>query len=252
MLPACLFPPASGQTPWRTAILSLVPLVFAGPLAVVHSYHPWWDPQQLPWISSIFVIVAALLLCAGFILGALKKFPRWSYPYAIYVVILITFLATYLVNGTPWDINHEGYILLWVAVLSVLVTAPLPFFRPFYANIRQDWMLLSYGLYAFTLFTLILHDQDVFPRLNFLVLLPSLIGILGALAHLRLASAAQRAGVLILGALAAVPLTMFTGYGSWMELLRAAGPVLAVWGVLVGLLLAPILAGTFAGSEPVS
>jgi hypothetical protein len=252
MMSAHLFPQPSGQTPWRTAILSLVPFAFAGPLAVIHSYHPWWDPQQLPWISSIFVTVAALLLCAGFILGAVKKFPRWSYPYAVYVVILITFLATYLVNGTPWDINHEGYILLWVAVLSVLVTAPLPFFRPFYTNIRRDWTLLSYGLYAFTLFTLIAHDQDVFPRLNLLVLLPSLIGILGALAHLRLSSALSRTAVLILGALASVPLTMFTLYGSWMELLKAAGFVLAVWGVLVGLLLAPILAGIFARSEPFS
>lgn len=252
MMPAHLFPQTSGQTPWRTAILSLVPLGFAGPLAVIHSYHPWWDPQELPWISSAFLIVAAFSLCAGFILGALKKFPRWSYPYTSFVVILITFLATYLVNGMPWDINHEGYILLWVAVLSVLVTAPLPFFRPFYTNIRRDLTLLSYGLYAFTLFTLTAHDQDAFPRLNLLVLLPSLIGILGALAHLRLSSAPWRTAALILGALAGVPLTMFTLYGSWMELLKAAGFVLAVWGVLVGLLLAPVLAGLFVSSEPVS
>ncbi len=44
---------------------------------------------------------------------------------------------------------------LWLVVvaLAILITWWTPITRPFYTNLRRDWTLLSYGLYACTLFT---------------------------------------------------------------------------------------------------
>jgi len=243
------FPGATDQIPWGSALLSLIPLLFIGPISLVVSYHPGWDPARLPWVLPLYTALAIVMIFLGFILGLLRKFPRWSYPYAILVVILLTFAVTYLINRTPWDINHEGLILLLVVILSFLATRWLPATRPFYANLRHDWTLLSYGLYACTLFLFGTTDHDETPRLNLLVLLPSLVGLLGAVIHLRLASPIRRVAVLLLSMLVGVflwVLPVFNGMmGSWGAFLVVLGLLLSAWGILVALILAPILINVF-------
>lgn len=243
------FPNTNDRTPWRITLLSLIPFLLTGPLLIIYSYHPWWDPQQSPWISTVFGCVVSLAILIGFVLGIMKKFPRWSYPYAIYVIVLLTFLVTYLFNRTPWDINHEAFILLLVITFFILATRLLPIFRPFNANIRQDWTLLSYTLYSCTLVCLTLNDHDITPSLNLMVLLPSLIGVLGALAYLRLTSAAWRVAVLFASMLFGVLLItipIFSGMmGTWQSFLRFIGVLVAFWGVLAALLIAPILVNVF-------
>ena len=244
-----LFPQTSDRTPWGTALLSLAPFFITGPGAILLSYHPWWDPGRWSWVAPLFVIVAVLSIAIGLVLGVLRKFPRWSYPYAVYGVILLTFLATYWINRTPWDINHESLILFLVVGLSILITWSVPITRPFYTNLRRDWTPLSYGLYACTLFLFATQDQDESPTLTLLVLLPSLIALLGALAHLRLASAVQRFAVLLLSMLLGAfiwTLPVFGGMmGSRESFLQALGMLLTIWGILAALILAPILVGVF-------
>ena len=244
-----LFPQTSDQTTWHTAILSMLLFVISGPLGIMVGYHPGWDPQQLPWVFPLVMILGGLAICAGLAIGAVKKFPRWSYPYAIYAIFLLTFVATYWINRTPWDINHEGWVLFVVVGVSILVTWWLPAFRPFYANVRRDWTLLSYGLYACTLFILGTHDSDESPVLNLWVLLPSLIGIAGALAHLRLASATRRIGALLLSMSVGVVIwwsPVFSGNtGTWQGTLVVTGILLMIWGILAALIIAPMLVGVF-------
>jgi hypothetical protein len=244
-----LFPQTSDQTPWPTALLSMLLFVITGPLAIIQSYHPGWDPQRAPWVFPLVMILGGLAICTGLAIGVVKNFPRWSYPYATYAVFLLTFLATYWINRTPWDINHEGWVLFVVVGVSILVTWWLPAFRPFYANLRRDWTLLSYGLYACTLFILGTHDSDESPVLNLWVVLPSLIGIVGALAHLRLASATRRFGVLLLSMSVGVFIwwsPVFGGMtGTWQGTLVVTGILLMIWGILGALIIAPILVGVF-------
>ncbi len=249
------FPQTSDRIPVGIAVLSLAPLLFAGPLSTIISYHPWWDlKQQTTWVMPIFGAVVALLICAAFVVGVARKFPRWCYPYAFYLILALTFLATYAVNGTPWDVNHEADILLAVVAAEALVMAAVPFLRRFYANIRRDWTLLSYGMYAFSAFLLASQDHDEAPRLTLLVMLPSLIILAGAFLHLRLASASWRFAVLIISMLAgtlvwAIPI--FDGMiGTWIGFMQALTLLLIAWGILGGLLLAPILIGVFTRPKP--
>ena len=53
------FPGTSDPTPWRSAVLSLAPFLFTGPLAAIAGYHPSWGAQQFPSLASIFLIVTA-------------------------------------------------------------------------------------------------------------------------------------------------------------------------------------------------
>jgi hypothetical protein len=242
-----IFPRTSDQTSWPTAILSLTPYLILGPLVTVMSYHPWWDPQQLPWVFPLFIGLACLAISLSFIVGAIHKFPRWSYPSAIYLILMLTFLVTYLVNGTAWDINSEGGILFLVMGLLFVLSWLLPPLRPLLANLRLDWTLLSYGMYACSLLLLSSQDHDEVPYLNWVALLPTVIWIAGALAHLRLASAKLRVGVLLLSVLLGLSIwwsPVIAGNSSTLAgFLVVSGIMLAFWAVLAGLVLAPILIG---------
>ena len=241
------FPQTNDQTPWPTAVLSLIPYIILGPLAMVMSYHPWWKPEQLPWLFPCYMAAAVLATCLSFIIGIIRKFPRWSYPSAIYLILMLTYLVTYLVNRTPWDVNHEVIILLLVAGLSFLAAWRLKPLKPFLDNLKLDWTTLSYGMYACTLLLVSTQDHDEVPYLNLIALLPSLIWLAGALAHLRLTAAKLRVGVLILSILlgtAIMWLPVFDGMsGSLAGFLIVLSITLVMATVLSGLVLAPILIG---------
>jgi hypothetical protein len=217
---------------------------------VVVSYHPWWDPALARWVEPLAIGTIALLICAGFWIGARRGFPRWSYPYACYLLILLIFAVTYLVNGTPWDINHEAGLALVVLAAAALAMTTVPALRPFYANLRRDWTLLSYGLFVFSMIIFCTQDRDVSPRLTFLVLLPSLITLAGAFLYLRLASTAWRiaallASMLLGGLVWAIPF-LGDGFSSTYEWMAGMRLLLTIWGILGGLLIAPALIGVFA------
>jgi hypothetical protein len=242
-----LFPQTTDRTPWRNALLSLVPFLFIGPVSVVVSYHPWWEPSELPWISPTLTGLTISLICFGFVIGLFNKFPRGSYPYGVMGFILLTFLAGEAIRRMPWNNHYEGYIRLLVIALVVLISWRIPALRCYYSNIRWDWTLLSYGLYACILFLLASQDHDEVPYLNALVLLPTLITIAGALAHLRLASAMQRVLVLVFSMFLGVFLWWFPVFdgmvGSWQGFLVVSGMLLAIWACLMLWILAPMVIG---------
>lgn len=242
-----LFPKSAGQTPWSIAILSLVPFILPGPLAPLLSYHPWWDPNDLPLIAAARLPVTVGLLILGFLIGILKQFPRWSYLYSLYILLFLPFGIIDLINRTLFKINpdFEGYILMLLVILVILASRFLPFLRPFFTNIRQDWTLLSYAFYACTFFLLSTNDMDESPVYNLQVLLPSLITWLGALAYLRLVDPLKKVGALLgaifLGALIWWWPVFGSNSGSLGGLLVVSGMLLSSWMILGGLILAPIL-----------
>jgi hypothetical protein len=245
-----IFPRASEPTPLRTALLGLAPFLAAGPAMVVVSYHPGWDPVQAPWVFPLAIGALVVLICAGFWFGVRQRFPLWSYPYAVYLLILLIFGVTYLVNGTPWDINDEGGIALAVLGLAVLAMVIIPVLRPFYANLRRDWTQLSYGLFVFTMFMLSGQDHDISPHLTPLVLLPGLIALAGAALYLCLGSTIWRLvallASLLLGGLVWVAPILIEAPGDRYQWMLGTQLLLTAWGILGLLLIAPALIGIFA------
>jgi hypothetical protein len=129
---------------------------------------------------------------------------------------------------------------LLLVVLTIIARRYLLFLRPFFTNIRQDWTLLSYALYAITFFLTSTNDMDESPVYNLQVLLPSLITWLGALAYLRQPDPLKKVGALLGSILLGVPV-FGSNSGSLLGLLAVSGMLLIYWMILGGLMLAPIL-----------
>ncbi len=249
------FPQSADQTPWLIAILSLAPFILPGPLAPLLNYHPWWDPNALPLIAVARVPLTVGLLLLGFLIGALRHFPRWSYLYGLYSIIFLPVGLIRLIDSAIIPINPriEGNILslliVLLVVLLILARRRLPFLRPFFTNIRRDWTLLSYTLYACTFFLTASNDLDESPVYNLQVLLPSLITWLGALAYLRQADPLKKVGALFGAVLLGVLIWWWPVFGGWsssfpasfLGLLVASGMLVFWWVTFGGLILAPIL-----------
>jgi hypothetical protein len=245
-----LFPPTTDQTPWPTALLSLVPLFFIGPVSMILIYRPWPATPDYAWVVPLLVTLQYVLIGAGVLIGVLRRFPRWSYPY---VVVAVIYLAFYYVPRWLASTSLSGIkplIPLLLILLIFLVTRWLPPFRPFYTNLRGDWTLLSYGLYACAIMLLSSQDRDEAPYLTFFVLLPSLIAMASALAHLRLSSAMHKILVLVVS----IPLGTFLLWApvfdgmmhTFAGFLVVLGLTLSFCTVLIALVMAPMLLGVLS------
>lgn len=248
-MPKNLLPQSTDQTPWGTALLSLLPIFIFGPLMIIFSYQPWWNPVQNPLVFSLYDWFIIVLILAALVIGILKNFPRWSYIYFGFSLIMLASLVTYLINRTPFDFNNEWLLIILIPAILFFITYRLPLFNTFYQNIRSDWTYLSYALYAFTLLMLISQDRSENPTLNWMAWLPPLIGLLGALAHLRLKSAGKRVAVLIFAMLIGVFIELLPVFDGNMSSSTARMMILSLllisWVALASLLLLPVLVNVF-------
>lgn len=200
------FPSTLDQTPWFSALLSLLPFVAAGSLRIMVSFQPGWSPKEGSLLYSVYLLLCTLALTSGLVLGAVKKSPRWLYPYPVLLAFSSYILRLYLGYLLPVKINLQSSFFL--SLLIILIFLWLPPFHAFYQNIRQDWTLASYGLYGLVLYLFSAVDFDQTPKLNWLVLLPSILAICAALAHLRIRSAHGRIAALLMGT--------YTGLFFWL------------------------------------
>ncbi len=237
------FPSTSDQTPWTAALLSLLPFFLSGPVRLILFYTSGWGEPNPGWYYLPFVILGGLLTLVGFGLGAARRFPRWAYLYAFALPAALAAIVT----STAYLYGRENYApyAIFLFLAAVLAILWLPGLRSFYRQIGQDWTLLSYGLYVVVLVFLGGVDTDESPSLNAQVLLPSLIGLAGALAHLRIRDAFSRIAAL----LAALLVGMLVWLGPvivgminiWASLGVGLMMLVIYGGILAGVLLAPML-----------
>lgn len=210
------FPSTSDQTSWLAALLSLLPFFIAGPLRIILSYQPGWTPREGSLLYLSFLLLSFLVVAGGFALGAVKKSPRWFYPYAVCLAFAFYLLGGYALYLFHWSLLQNNFFLFLAAILFILW---LPGFRSFYRNILRDWTLLTYGLYGLVLYLLASLDYEESPSLSLFVLLPSLLALGSALAHLRIRSAFLRIVALLAGT--------FAGLFIW--LLPISQGMISVW-----------------------
>jgi len=241
-----------------------------------------------PWLGSGLFSVLLLM----FSLGLIKGLPRWFLPYTGVIGVPLSWALT--TRGTIMGINTGGgvvgsllrwtdrhffallrpsasdpwivravygagelwFVLLGIAAFTVMIAAACRPLRPFYLRLRDDWTLLSFGLYGATVMAVNMAFEDYpHPHKQPYIFVASLILAAGAWVYLRSAHLWQRslalfAGITLSMAVAATGKAIL--YANPLLWPRAArhftwqSEVLCtvfLWGWLVAVVMTPALLG---------
>ncbi len=93
-----------------------------------------------------------LLAPLGMCIGWIQHFPRWSYPLVVHTLIFSLFMRNagtpgFLFNGEEW--GWRAWLLpAGAALIALLVTRSYRPLVSFFTHIRDDWTLLTFGLFS--------------------------------------------------------------------------------------------------------
>lgn len=263
--------PTFESASWREGLVTTTPFLLLGLTSLVHYLAYSLNPTPPRWWGFITEFVLYLItMLLLFVLGVIKGLPRWSLPYAGLIGSFLSLASEgkiinqVLYSWGPWiflhyrgpwivrQIYNQGIIwlsLLVIVVFTVLIAAVWRPLRPFYRRIRDDWTLLSFGLYGATLVGLLLTFDD-YPYNEPYTVVASLILAAGAWVYLRSAHPWQRflalfAGVTLSMAVAAtgkgvIYIYHWPGRRHFTWQTEVLGTVI-LWGWLVVMILIPAL-----------
>jgi hypothetical protein len=211
------FEPGSWRE-WLAAMALFLLLALTSLLSYLHIAWP-------SWVSWVLFGVPLLMLA----LGLIKGLPRWFLPYTGVIGVPLSWALT--TRGTIMGINTRGgvvgsllswtdrhffallrpsasdpwiiraafgggelwFVLLGIAAFTVLIAAACRPLRPFYWRLRDDWTLLSFGLYGATVMAVNMAFEDYpYPK-QLYIFVALLILAAGAWVYLRSAHLWQRA-----------------------------------------------------------
>ncbi|MBI5033761.1 MAG: hypothetical protein HZB51_24855 [Chloroflexi bacterium] len=124
-------------------------------------------------------------------IGWAAKFPRWSFPYLGAVTYVMTIVFTepmrrLLMLGTAEaQVLTTGMMVFLIFGCLVLIGSVWRPLNSLYQGVRRDWTQFSFALYVGAVLLASAVDHDDYPTLTAMVMMPSLILLLGALAYLR-------------------------------------------------------------------
>mgnify|MGYP001826078910 CR=1 FL=1 len=272
------FKPGSWRE-WLAAVALFLLLALTSLLSYLHIAWPLW----VNW--GLFLV--PLLM---FALGLIKGLPRWSLPYTgvIGLQLSLVFARRVTMMGintragvvgsllrqsdrllfgvlrplasAPWIVRavygagELWFVLLGITALIVLMAATLPPLRPFYFRIRDDWTLVSFGLYGATVLAVNMAFEDYpHPHKQLYIVVASLILVAGAWVYMRSAHLWQRSLALVAGITLAMAVAatgkaiLYANAQLWPRVARGftwQSEVLFTvifWGWLVAMLMAPAL-----------
>ncbi|MEE4195675.1 MAG: hypothetical protein V2J07_10805 [Anaerolineae bacterium] len=138
---------------WSATFTALILFIFIGLSAILLEIPRTWvtSPLLRTILSGVFPI-QYIIYPILFFIGWIKGFPRWSYPY-LGIVLLLSILMMnastpgFLFGDELW--KWRAWIpLLIISAVALLVTRSFQPLRKFFTNIKEDWTLLTFGLYG--------------------------------------------------------------------------------------------------------
>jgi hypothetical protein len=208
---------------WAEALAGVGPFLALGP-ALVLMESGWALAQRAPgsalsmWVPLASFGAAYLFLVAGFGVGWVKGFPRWSYPYVTLVLELTLYWMGVATPGLRllghtfgrselWGLRAWIPFLVMAAVALLLTRSVWPWLRVV-VGVCRDWTRLTFGLYGGLLLAVWLSFDEVDFSYEFPYLVIAIIALtVGALAYGRSAGTWGRAVALLAGASVALALT---------------------------------------------
>ena len=228
--------PNGGSAPenrsWVAVLLGAVPFLIWGGFMIIDEIPMEWIPYpRLEPLRSVVFWLMVFVPPLGFGLGWVKRFPRWSYPYASLACLFSLYLMPTSTPGLhlfgfetfgrqPWGPLACVPTLLMLLAGWLITRSWQPAGR-FFTNLWSDLTLITFAMFGFMpLLTFISFDEvDRAYSLPFMVGLTA--GMLATVAaYLRSVSPRQRVVsltigiVLIIAVNAAAPAAFFGRDGS--------------------------------------
>jgi hypothetical protein len=208
---------------WAEALAGVGPFLAFGLTVVL--MEPVWTLLQralgtaLPsWVPLGCLGAGYLILLAGFGVGWVRGFPRWSYPYVTLVLLLTLYwmcVATpgLRLLGHTFERNELWGLRAWIpflvmAAVALLLTRSARPWVQLVMGAWHDWTRVTFGLYGgIPLAAWLSFDEvDHLYQLPYLVIATIALAV-GALAYGRSARTWGRAVALLAGASVALAVT---------------------------------------------
>ena len=148
------------------ALLATLPFVLFGLISML-------TELALPVSSGNVYLLFSIAVMFGLLIGIATNFPIWTYSYLGWAVVF----------AFMWSMS---WLMLLVAIgIGLLLARSFRPLRQCIHGIGEDWTILSFMMYAFVAFTLLIYDEDHHPYLAVFMLGSTLVISLGAWFYLR-------------------------------------------------------------------
>ncbi len=227
---------------WAAALIAALYFFLAGLDLLSANIPPDWSVAGLqrgtdiPFWDTLFwfgLLVPAIAFAVAWVRG----FPRWSYPYtggllvySLYMMNTSTPLSRqlgYPNQGWGW----RAWLPFLIAFLAgLLITRSLRPARTFFANIRRDWTLATFAMFAWLpLLIAMVFDEIGRSYKNILMLLLMAIMIITALLYMRAGWQSGRARILTAGILTTLGVSMTASTLYWLPVGGVSIPGMLAW-----------------------
>ncbi len=189
--------------------------------------HERTIPSWFTYLRTVLFALALTLPAVGYGIGWVKGFPRWSYSYVGIALVTGWYMMNTATPGFLFGRELWGW-RAWVPFLVMTIIALLinrslrPFFKLF-ANVWQDWTLLTFAMFGFMplLIDFGFDEMDRLYSLPFMVIL-TLVMVGAVVAYLRSVQSWHRVlslltGVVLIVAVVAVVPTLYWLENGWVN-----------------------------------
>ncbi len=229
------------QESWPATIAGALFFILAGLELLAGDIPLEWDiSNRLPGLDFGFLF-GLLVPAIAFTIGWVLYFPRWSYLYTAALLVFSLYMmsaATPLLHQLGYHNRGWGY-LAWVPFLLALLVGLLftRSLRPigrFFTNIRQDWTLGTYAMFAWLPLVISVGFDEV-DRLYSLVfkLVLTILMVTTSLLYLRTWSQDMRSKIMVAGVLISLAVTNIGSIAYWLPVGGVDIPRVIAWDLVI-------------------
>lgn len=201
----------------RNALLATLPFVLFGLTCVLANLRLVLNPVSVHLIFSMIVLL-------GLMIGLAFNFPIWVYSYLGWSIVMAwwwmmmpmdTFGRIFAPTSHNQLLGWRSWMILFLAMgIGLLMARSIQPLRQLIRGLGEDWTLLSFMMYAFGAFALLIYDENHHPYLAVFMLGSTLAISLGAWFYLRNANIWKKLSSLLAGFVLAYILS-YICYATW-------------------------------------
>jgi hypothetical protein len=233
---------------WPAAIAGALFFLLAG-LEMMSGDIPraWSTPNWLQGVDFLYLfglLVPAIAFAAGWAL----YFPRWSYPYTAALLVFSLYMmstATPLLRQLGYLNRGWGYLawapFLLAVLVGLLLTRSLRPMVSFLTNIRRDWTLGTYAMFAWMPMVISIGFDEIDRQYSLVFkLLLTILMVATSLLYLRAGRHEARLKIMVAGVLLCLAVTEIGMIAYWQPVGGVFIPGAIAWGLVVlGIMLSP-------------